>query len=67
MALMIIGLPEIPPAALRFSQTGFGLKLQLDMTVGENAGDSLDERELLRGVVLEMTYRNEPGTVSGII
>src|ERR1700722_7585441 len=26
--------PEIPPAALRFSQTGFGLKLQLDLTLG---------------------------------
>ena len=25
--------PEIPPAALRFSQTGFGLKLQLDLTI----------------------------------
>ena len=27
-------LPEIPPAALRFSQTGFGLKLQFDLTIG---------------------------------
>jgi hypothetical protein len=24
--------PEIPPADLRFSQTGFGIKLQLDLT-----------------------------------
>src|SRR4029078_5354635 len=26
-------LPEIPPADLRFSQTGFGIKLQLDLTL----------------------------------
>ena len=60
-------LPEMPPAALHFSQTGFGLKLQLDLTVAENAGDSLVERELLRAVLLEMIYRNEPGTVPGTI
>ena len=60
-------LPEIPPAALRFSQTGFGLKLQLDLTVAENPDDSLVERELLRAILLEMTYRNEPGIVPGSI
>src|SRR5213075_2065540 len=26
-------LPELPPADLRFSQTGFGIKLQLDLTI----------------------------------
>ena len=29
-------LPEIPPADLRFSQTGFGIKLQLDLTISKN-------------------------------
>src|ERR1043165_4010606 len=28
-------LPEIPPLELRVSQTGFGVKLQLDLTVGK--------------------------------
>lgn len=60
-------LPEMPPAALRFSQTGFGLKLQLDLTVVQNADESLVERELLRAILLEMIYRGEPGTVPGTI
>jgi hypothetical protein len=41
--------PEIPPADLRFSQTGFGIKLQLDLTISKNVDVSLVERELLRG------------------
>ena len=41
-------LPEIPPAALHFSQTGFGLKLQLDLTISSTFDGSLVERELLR-------------------
>jgi hypothetical protein len=59
-------LPEIPPAELRFSQTGFGLKLQLDLTIAQDADVSLMERELLRAILLEMIYRKEsdiaPGT-----
>src|SRR5204862_7329526 len=34
-------LPEIPPAELRFSQTGFGVKLQLDLTIAQNLDASL--------------------------
>jgi hypothetical protein len=60
-------LPEIPPAALQFSQTGFGLKLQLDLTIAQNLDGSLMERELLRAILLEMIYRKQqdvaPGTV----
>jgi hypothetical protein len=59
-------LPEIPPTDLRVSQTGFGAKLQLDLTVGQNLDGSLIERQLLRVILLEMIYRNEgdlaPGT-----
>ena len=59
-------LPEIPPADLRVSQTGFGVKLQLDLTVGQNLDGSLIERQLLRAILLEMIYRHEsdlaPGT-----
>jgi hypothetical protein len=51
---------------LRVSQTGFGAKLQLDLTVGQNLDGSLIERQLLRGILLEMIYRDEralaPGT-----
>src|SRR5881296_3415158 len=39
-------LPEIPPAELRFSQTGFGLKLQLDLTIAQDLDGSLVKREL---------------------
>jgi hypothetical protein len=59
-------LPEIPPSDLRVSQTGFGVKLQLDLSVGQNLDGSLIERQLLRAILLEMTYRDEgdlaPGT-----
>jgi hypothetical protein len=58
-------LPEIPPAALRFSQTGFGLKLQFDLTIGEKIDATLVERELLRAILLEMIYRSEPDVVPG--
>src|SRR4030095_1638171 len=33
-------LPEIPPTNLRVSQTGFGVKLQLDLTVSQNLDGS---------------------------
>ena len=52
-------LPEIPPASLRVSQTGFGVKLQLDLTVGRNLDGSLVERQLLRAILFEIIYRDE--------
>jgi hypothetical protein len=60
-------LPEIPPAGLRFSQTGFGLKLQLDLTISKNLDASLMERELLRAILLEMIYRKESHIAAGSI
>jgi len=57
--------PELPPAALRFSQTGFGLKLQLDLMVGEKIDPARVERELLRAIVLEMVYRREQNIAAG--
>ncbi len=60
-----VNLPEIPLAALRFSQTGFGVKLQLDLTISQNFDPSLVERELLRAILLEMIYRNEPHIIPG--
>src|SRR3954464_11535877 len=53
-------LPELPPADLRFSQTGFGIKLQLDLTISKNVDVSLVERQLLRAILLEIIYRNQP-------
>jgi hypothetical protein len=58
-------LPEIPPVGLRFSQTGFGLKLQLDLMMAANPDRAALERELLRAILLEMIYRNEPGLAPG--
>jgi hypothetical protein len=59
-------LPEIPPSNLRASQTGFGMKLQVDLTVGVNFDGSVVERQLLHAILLEMIYRDEghlaPGT-----
>src|SRR5215470_20327892 len=60
-------LPEIPPAALRFSQTGFGIKLQLDLTIDKNLDVSVIERELLRAVLLEMIYRKQPNITAGAV
>src|SRR5436190_3082528 len=59
-------LPEIPPTNLRVSQTGFGVKFQLDVITGENFEAPLIERQLLHAILLEMIYRDEsdlaPGT-----
>ena len=60
-------LPEIPPAELRFSQTGFGLKLQLDLTISQNIDASLVERELLRAILLEIIYRKESRIAAGTV
>jgi hypothetical protein len=60
-------LPEIPPADLRFSQTGFGLKLQLDLTISKNLDASLVERELLRAILLEMIYREQSHIAAGSV
>src|SRR5229473_1952141 len=60
-------LPEIPPAALYFSQTGSGLKLQLDLTIGRELDRAAVERELLRTILLEMIYRNETGIAVGAV
>src|SRR5262245_29475031 len=59
--------PEIPPADLRFSQTGFGIKLQLDLTISKNVEASLVERELLRAILLEMIYRTQPHITAGAV
>jgi hypothetical protein len=52
-------LPEAPRAALSFAQTGFGLKLQLDLTIVSNTRQPEIRRELLRVILLEMMYRHQ--------
>ena len=59
--------PEILPADLRFSQTGFGIKLQLDLIISKNVDVSLLERELLRAILLEMIYRKQPHITAGAV
>src|SRR5438067_10279481 len=52
-------MPEIPTVELRFSQTGSGLKLQLDLTISPEMNLGAMEREILRLILLEMIYRNQ--------
>jgi hypothetical protein len=59
--------PEIPPADLRFSQTGFGIKLRLDLTISKNVDVSLVERELLRGDFARNDYRKQPQITAGAV
>jgi hypothetical protein len=58
-------LPEIPPANFRVTQTGFGVKLQLDLTVSQNLDGSLIERQLLRAILFEMIYRDKSDLAAG--
>jgi hypothetical protein len=60
-------LPELPPADLRISQTGFGMKLQLDLTIFKDLDVALVERELLRAILLEMAYRTQTHITAGAV
>ncbi len=57
--------PEVPPASLSVSQTGAGLKIQLDLHIGPELNGSAIEREVLRAVYIELMYRKEPETPAG--
>jgi hypothetical protein len=58
-------LPETRRAALNFAQTGFGLKLQLDLTIDLAVSQPEIRRELLRALLLEIMYRRETNLPSG--
>ena len=58
-------MPDAPPARLNISQTGFGLKIQLDLTIGADVSAPAVEREVLRAVLLEKMYRDQPDTPPG--
>jgi hypothetical protein len=59
--------PELPGAAFRVSQTGFGLKLQLDLMLASDLDVTAIERELLRVLLVEMIYRNQPNVAPGTV
>ncbi|MGZ5513432.1 MAG: hypothetical protein ACXWG7_08580 [Chthoniobacterales bacterium] len=58
-------LPETPPSQLDVSQTGAGLKLQLELVIGSDVNGPRVERELLRAIFLEMMYRALPQVPAG--
>ncbi|HEX3817947.1 MAG TPA: hypothetical protein VHW03_06645 [Chthoniobacterales bacterium] len=57
--------PEMALSRLDFSQTGAGLKLQLNLLLADGLDTRMTERELLRAILLEMMYRSRPGLAVG--
>lgn len=60
-------LPEVPASQLHVSQTGMGLKLQLDLTISANVDTAGIERDVLRAIFIEFIYRNHPDTPAGTV
>ena len=58
-------LPELPRLSIDLGQTGFGLKLQLDIVIDASVNRPEVRRELLRALLLEMMYRAEPQLPAG--
>jgi len=58
-------LPETPRANLNLSQTGCGLKLQLDLIIAPDVAHSEIQRELLGALLLEIRYRGAPDLSAG--
>src|SRR5436190_6988527 len=58
-------LPELPRLRVEVGQTGFGLKLQLDLVVNSQTRSPQIRRELLRALVLERMYRDRASIPAG--
>jgi hypothetical protein len=58
-------LPESPRLSVDLAQTGFGLKLQLDLVIDSRVSRPEIRRELLRALVLEMIYRAQSNIPAG--
>jgi hypothetical protein len=58
-------LPDVPQLSVDLGQTGFGLKLQLDLVIDRWVTRPEIRREFLRALVLEMTYRSQPNIPAG--
>jgi hypothetical protein len=59
-------LPDLPRLKVDLGQTGFGLKLQLDLLIDPATSRPEIRHELLRALILEMMYRHEPQLPSGV-
>jgi hypothetical protein len=57
--------PDTPAAQLRVSQTGLGLKLQLDLIIGSKVDTPTIQRELLRAIFIELIYREHADVPAG--
>jgi hypothetical protein len=57
--------PEFPRLKVDLGQTGFGLKLQVDLLIDGATSRPEIRHELLRALILEMMYRREPQLPSG--
>lgn len=58
-------LPELPRLSVDLGQTGFGLKLQLDLVVTSEARSPEIRREILRALLLERMYRGQSNIAAG--
>jgi hypothetical protein len=58
-------LPESPRLRVDLAQTGVGLKLQVDLVVDAGVSRPEIRREVLRALVLEMIYRDQPNIPAG--
>lgn len=58
-------LPDIPQLSVALGQTGFGLKVQMDLIVDSRASRPEIRRELLRALLLEVMYRGQPNIKAG--
>lgn len=58
-------LPELPRLSVDVGQTGFGLKLQLDLVVTSEARAPEIRREMLRALLLERMYRGQSNIAAG--
>ena len=59
--------PEVQRAALYFSQTGAGLKIQLDLVIDRDFEPAILRSELVRALLLELSYRSLPALAPGQI
>ena len=60
-------LPELPRLSIDVGQTGFGLRLQLDLVVNSQLSRPEIRREILRALLLEMMYRSQPNLPVGTV
>lgn len=61
------GLPDArPPVRLTLAQTGLGLKVELDLLLGEAGRGTRIRDELVRALLLEMAYRDHRELMAGV-